>query len=166
MRKLLIIFWLSFTFGCKHDYTNDFYEAVNENFLNFTDTIAYRFGSFFPPPDNILANSKTRRTSLPVLIDTIFESSDALTNSIVAEIQKNQKLREFKYLIPNTKALSFTHINPARIINTGNYKLVDKTRLDIAGKITFIQPYVSAEKAIIPIQISASPKAGRTTVYL
>ncbi len=165
----LIIFLL---WGCttvNEPEDNTFYDIVNSNFLNFTDTIAYKTGSFFLVPGDSIVSSISGGQKINVLIDTVIHDSKVLATSIVSSLKENN-LSAFESLISGNKQNMLQALDVKKINQTGRYNLepsgtVEKVDSSYAGQIIISRPYMATDKAIFFITIKASVKSGKTNAY-
>ena len=163
MKKILIATLVCLAASCSQTNEDLFYRIVNENFLAFTDTVAYRYGQFYPPPDDTTSYYISEK-ELPVFVNRTLENSKPVTEALLLEIEEN-KLTDYKELAASEKKVSLTSIDLSRIANVGKYILVPKKQDNMVGEISFSQPYISPDKAIILMSISSSPKSGRLTAF-
>jgi len=166
--KYIIILFILFLFGCKEKKVSGFYEIVNSNFITITDTVAYKYGKFIPTPNDTLFKIINPKKKIIVLVDTNFRTSKALSTSLLANLNE-KKLLDFTKLLNNDNSLK--KIDLSKIIKTGKYTLIasgetEKIDTAIAGQLTFFNPYISEDKAVITISIKSSQKAGKATAYL
>lgn len=156
--------------GCETKSSHSFYEIVNGNFINFTDTVAYRYGTFFPAPNDTTLQSVNSTDKLFISADTFFTKSERLVKSLNSELT-NRRLPEFSELLKEEHKASIPSLVLSKITNTDRYSLVATTvakmgNQKFVGHINFVEPYIAADKAIIILSISSSPKAGSTSAFL
>ncbi|HAZ93149.1 MAG: hypothetical protein IPO46_08125 [Chitinophagaceae bacterium] len=171
MKYPLIIILLCLLVGCQSKSSGLFYEIVNSNFINFTDTTAYHYGTFFPAPKDTPRYTSSSKEEFKVLVDTFFINSDKPVRSLIVELG-NKGLTEFIDVVKKPQDnKQYTTINLEKVSNTGRYSLTGTANVDIidndfVGAISFGKPYVLKKKAIIIASIASSPKAGRMVAFL
>jgi hypothetical protein len=167
--RLLSIFVLISIISCKENFKDSYYELLNENFLQFVDTIAYRTGRLIQIPND--TSSEFELKHLCIQIDTVLEIPTEISLSIQNTLH-NEKLTDFENLFFGGADLKFNKLELIKLQRIGRFKLVPVDDLKrnqcskIAGKIKFYRPFISKKRAIIPFSISESSKAGYTKVYL
>ncbi len=168
--KLYFIALILCITGCSENSPKQsFYRLLNQNFLEFLDTTAYKTGRLIQIPNDTLNNLNLNKVC--ILVDTALNKSKELTKNILT-IVSQENLEEFKGLILNGMELDIDQIDMYRINKTGKYALVN-SRVEeevlcsvIAGKITFYRPYIYQNKAIVIFSISESSKSGYTNCWL
>ena len=167
--RLLSTFVLLSIISCKENFKDSYYELLNDNFLHFVDTIAYRTGRLIQIPND--TSSEFKLKNLCIEIDTVLSMPTDISLSIQKTL-RNEKLTDFENLFLGEAEFKFDKIELKRLNRIGRFNLVTVDDLKrnqcnkIAGKIKFFSPLVSKNKAIIPFSISESSKAGYTKVYL
>ncbi|TBR17996.1 MAG: hypothetical protein EPO57_08460 [Chitinophagaceae bacterium] len=155
--------------GCSENPKQSFYNLVNQNFLNFVDTTAYKTGRLIQIPNELINNLNLDKVC--ILVDAAFTSSKELNKSVLTMVCQ-ENLKEFEDLVLSGKELNFDTIDISRINKKGKYALVNSRLAKeiscsaIAGKITFYKPYIAQSKAIIIFSISESSKSGYTNCWL
>ncbi len=156
--------------SCESYKTNCFYDIINENFLNFTDTVAYKSGTFFLIPGDSIIGSNANNKMI-VAVDTLFFQSPTVIKSLIIELEK-RNLIDYKELLKEEKGQSLAAIDLSRIKHTGKYNLISFAKSQtmkskkLLGGISFGQPFIGEDKAIIVFTLQSSPKAGITNAYL
>lgn len=171
MKYLVLVSFLYFLIGCKNEHASTFYKIVNSNFINFTDTAAYQYGTFFPAPQDSPLELSALQKPLQVLIDTHFFNTDKYSGTLISELNSS-KLTAFIDVV-NAKQNN-EHLNTidlSKINETGKYKLIGTSITETIGKnyvgaVSFGRPYILGDKAIIIVSVTSSPKAGRTIAFL
>lgn len=170
MKYLIHVFLVGMAAGCKTAPDSTLYAILNQNFLSFTDTTAYRYGAFLPAPNDTPLQAGNTKGSLLVTVDTFFTESERLIQSLNAELT-DRRLTEFQDLLsPNNKA-AIASLDVSKITNKGRYTLVATTDAEkgndvLVGHINFAEPYITEDRSIVILSISSSQKAGRTMAYL
>lgn len=171
MRYLTVTFFsLLLMVGCKKASSSQFYEIVNDNFIHFVDTTAYRYGTFFPAPNDSATNVGNTQKQWLISVDTTFTKSDILTTSLLNELN-NAGLVDFADLLSAPKEEVVSSIDLKKLKKIGRYVLVatksnEPFRKELVGKISFLEPCIAKNKAIIVISKASSPKAGRAIAFL
>jgi hypothetical protein len=161
--------FLVFAIGCAKPTSKSFYDLVNNHFLNMVDTIAYKTGRLIQIPNDTSSIISDGR--ICILIDTAFNNSEELKNDLLTSVRR-EGLGDFEELILGGKVPHFESIDMSMIKHTGRYVLVNsKSSKELAcsvtsGEITFYEPYITQDLAIIVFSISESPKAGFTRCWL
>lgn len=151
-------------FGCKEKSDQYFYEILNENFLVFTDTIAYRTGSFFLIPDD---TNKYNKVSNIIEIDTFIHKNQRLEIALNLALEKYGKVNFLKELSKS----SIIEIDLLKIIKSGQYKIIPskpayKYENERVGKMWFSNFALSNNQAVLIVSKQSSPKSGVSNGYL
>lgn len=155
--------------GCVETPKHSFYNLVNENFLKFVDTTAYKTGRLIQIPNDTLNSFNLNK--ICILIDTVLNNSKELNKSILASIRK-ENLKDFEELLLKGIEFNFNSIDISLIKKTGKYLLINsKKEKEIlcsvaTGKVTFYKPYMTQNEAIVILSISESFKSGYTSCWL
>jgi hypothetical protein len=169
MRISLIFVFLLCIIGCKESPKKTYYKLLNNNFLQFVDTVAYKTGRLIQIPND--TSNEFKFENLCIEIDTTLGMPVELSASIQNTF-RSQKLPDFEKLFLDGAELSIDKIELTELKNTGRFNLftieqINKNRCSkIVGKIRFYSPLISKGRAIITLTISESSKAGYTKVYL
>jgi hypothetical protein len=168
MRQPLHVFLLVLLFiKCnRSQHREEFYKLLNNNFINLVGTTPYDYGVFFIAPRDSLR--KKYVAELPIALDTVIHDSKDLQQALEALLPKH--LLKFRYLLKPGNSLELNTIDIEDITNTGRYKLIarnDNRDIEKAiGSISFYQPVLKDNKAIIFMSIHAGPKARYRSAYL
>lgn len=156
-------------FGCLRKPNNELYEIINDNFLNFVDTFAYKTRKLILNPNDTNLIQSYSNDEVFILIDTILVNSKILNKSLSTEIE-NQNIEEFDDLLIDGETTPSGVLDLSRITRTGKYVLVPsieqkKMNATYAGRIRFSKPFIKRDKAIIIFSVWDSQKAGRSVAY-
>jgi hypothetical protein len=157
--------------GCKAGQNSLFYEIVNENFLMLTDTIAYKYHSLLPGPNDSISKTITLNEKYLVYVDTVVEDLKVSPDVLIKGLT-NADAKDYTELIEKSKAISLHAIDLANLKNTGRYNLIaspklqDKMPAELVGQIKFYRPYIAKDKAILFFLIYKAPKAGLLHAFL
>lgn len=167
--SLFLVFLILCIYGCKEDSNKTYYKLLNDNFLEFTDTNAYRSGRLIQIPNDSLNDFKF--SNLCIEIDSTLGLPLELSSSIQKIIHR-EKITNFEKLFLDGVDFSLDKIELKKLNNTGKFNLFTAKQINtnkcskIVGKIKFYSPFISKNQAIITLTISESSKAGYTKVYL
>jgi len=163
------ICFLIVLFGCQPKPNEEFYKIINDNFLNFVDTVTYKTGKLILiPKDTSVIQSYTKK-GVSIVVDTVFVDSGILDKSLATEI-KDQNIEEFDDLLIDGETKPCGVLDLSLITKTGRYILVPSSgqkNIDTsyAGRISFGKPFIKKDKAIIIFSVSDSQKAGRSVAF-
>lgn len=155
--------------GCKENSKHTYYKLLNDNFLKFVDTNAYKTGRLIQIPNDTINLSNLNK--ICILADTTLHMPPELKKSVLIAV-RSANLKDFEELVLNGLDMTLSTIDLTIIKKTGKFRLFvsDKmtgTECDkIAGKITFYKPFISNKNALIVIAISESSKSGYTNAFL
>jgi pyruvate dehydrogenase complex dehydrogenase (E1) component len=145
-------------------------EIVNDNFLYFTDTIAYKSHSLITPfIDSGIQNFK-KDFELIICINSKIQFNEKLNKYLAVELEKRDN-QEYLKLLHEKPVRPYDTINIPQITRTGKYIIqsqekCDNQQLQIVGSMQFFQPRISVDKAIIYLLKQSSLKAGVINSYL
>ncbi len=166
----LCIFLIIVLTGCIQNSSQIFYQLVNENFLQFVDTSAYKSGRLIQIPHD--SSTKSNFDKICISVDTSVSKSIKLKEFISTYV-KDTAIKDFETILINKSEVAINSIDLSAINCSGKFILTKSTDQQwypkcnvIAGKITFHQPYIAHNKAIIILSISESLKAGYTNAFL
>jgi hypothetical protein len=165
---ILLVFVIQQSCTTKKNLT-PFAQILNSNFLTITDTFAYHFHSFVLIPNKPI-ETYNLKTELLVGIFQNFQNSDEFQQDIIENLQQKGKTNYIELLkSKNQKPLVTFDMNDVK--NTGKYILKKATNYDkldsnYVGYLSFFEPVIGDNIAILFVTIQKSLKAGRINAYL
>ena len=170
MKKHIYIFLLLIVFiSCKKSTDNNFYIILNENFLTFTDTIAYKHHTFFLVPNDTIVPNKNLFNGCKICIDKNFGDSKDYEKGLRQELIKSEYSNYLQLLNKKSELLS---IDIKKLTETGKYEIIDLSNCNdtekssYVGTLKFYQSFINENYAIIFFSKQSSPKAGVVYAFL
>jgi len=167
--KLYFLIFLFGIIGCSQEPTIAFNQLIDEHFLQFIDTTAYKSGRFVQIPND--TTSTIHFEKLCVSVDPIISRSEKLKSDVLTLVYE-KNLKEFEELIINNNNLPIDTLDLSQIKSKGRYSLIQSGKqIDLAcsilaGYIKFYTPFLSSNKAMLIFSVFDSPKSGFTQCWL
>ena len=172
MKNIIISIILScHLFSCTEKTNDEFENILNDNFLIFTDTIAYSHQSFFVIPNDTNIKKASNNGLYYVCVDKNIKDSKKLRSYLDIELNLISNF-EYKELLSKHLNQKKIFLNLNRISRTGKYKILDLDTCEMSksihsvGTLTFYEPIIDNNKAIVFLSKQSSPKAGVLNSFL
>lgn len=156
---------------CTFKSNGQFEEILNENFLNFVDTVAYKHHSFFIIPNDTIYLKYRKLTDYTICIDKKLGDSRRLQNYLEQELNKFPKDEYLSMLKSKLNPIS-KQINLDKIKLIGKYTFTDiekcesNNTIKSVGTIRFFEPLINDNYAIVFLSMQSTPKAGVINSFL
>ena len=151
--------------GCSKPVDQEFHQILNEHFLAFVDTAAYKTGSFFLIPNDTTKHKEVKNI---IEVDTLIDNNTELGNALKPSLIKSNKT-DFVELIEEPEVFT---MNLSKLTNIGQFEIIpakpaSKSYEDgVVGKIRFSNFTLTQNKAILIVSKQSSPKSGVSNAYL
>jgi hypothetical protein len=167
-KSILLIIVVIYFFSCTQKSDEIFSILINEHFFDFVDTTGYKSGKLILIPND--TTSIIKKKKIYILVDKNVQPSKGFYQSVIPELENNY-LKEFQRLFLQDNDNIKFKIQPELIKTNRNIILVGGTYENyfdtlFAGMVTFSQPLISHDHAIIFCSIYVSPKSGYTNAIL
>lgn len=172
MRNIFIYFaTLCLLISCKRNEQEDFSAILKDNFLYFSDTIAYKYHTFFVTPNVTIDSLSLNADKIEICINEKLANSDKLK----LYLRNKLMITSDTFYLPildKRIASNLSFIKVGDIENIGRYTLStikncgNQASTVTVGTLEFYQPIIDKDRAIIFLSKQSSSKAGVINSYL
>ncbi|MGV3527503.1 MAG: hypothetical protein ACO1OO_01300 [Flavisolibacter sp.] len=161
--KNIWIFLTIFAYSCDSDHQREFYQIAGENWEVFMDTMANRYGTFFPSPQDLPLKDSANK-NLAVQVDTLVHFDSTLSREL-AGIARGRMDGKFEDVL-NEEPIVFSGLELNKIDHNKKIKLLPIGSINTGiGKVSFLNSYIKDKKAILCIEKTDNTKGGLVKAF-